>query len=56
MKTKSHLLSLAALVAILIITGCAGPAVRHDNRTDRRDDRQDYRYDRRDDRYDRRGY
>ena len=48
MKSKIHIASLAALVAVFFITGCAGPAVRHDNRTDRRDDRQDYRYDRRD--------
>lgn len=56
MKTKIRVVGLTALGAILLITGCAGPAIRHDNRTDRRDDRQDYRYDRRDDRYDRRGY
>jgi len=65
MKSKIHIVSLVALVAIFMISGCAGPAVRHDNRVDRRHDagdrveyradaRQDNRYDRRDDRYDRR--
>jgi hypothetical protein len=63
MKSKIHIISLTALVVIL--TGCAGPEARHDNRVDRRHDtaervedrstnRQDNRYDRRDDRYDRR--
>ncbi len=51
MKTKIHLISFIALAAILLITGCAGPAYRHDNRVDYRDDRQDDRYDRRDDRW-----
>ena len=55
MKTKFHIVSLVALVAVLVMTGCAGPAVRHDHRTDnrdyRQDSRQDNRYDRRDARY-----
>jgi hypothetical protein len=54
MKTKIHIVSLAALVAVLVMTGCAGPAVRHDYRVDRRYDRHDNRYDRRYDRYDNR--
>jgi len=63
--TTTKLVILAAFVAVLLTTGCAGPAVRHDNRVDRRHDtaervddratnRQDNRYDRRGDRYDRR--
>jgi hypothetical protein len=52
MKTKIRIVSLVALMAILVMTGCAGPAVRHDyrvdNRVENRDDRQDNRYDRRD--------
>ena len=51
MKTKIHIVSLAAFVAVFIMTGCVGTAVRHDHRTDRRDDRQDHRYDRRDARW-----
>ena len=51
MKSKIHIVSLTALIAVLLITGCAGPAIRHDNRTDRRDYRQDNRYDRRDARW-----
>jgi hypothetical protein len=55
MKTKIHILSLVALMAILAMTGCASPAVRHDyrvdNRIDHRDDRQDNRDDRRDSRW-----
>ena len=51
MKSKTSIVALAALAAVLIITGCAGPEARHDNRVDHRDYRQD---DRQGDRYDRR--
>jgi hypothetical protein len=51
MKSTIHIAALAALVAVVLFTGCAGPAVRHDVRTDRRDYRQDNRYDRRDARW-----
>jgi hypothetical protein len=65
MKTQIYIASLAGLIASCILSGCAGPAVRHDIRVDRRQDaadrvedrssnRQDNRYDRRDSRYDRR--
>jgi len=54
MKSQIRIVSLAALTAAFTITGCVGPAVRHEVRVDRRDDRHDIRYDRRDDRYDRR--
>jgi hypothetical protein len=58
------LTALAAFIATLTLPGCAGPAVRHDVRVDRREDaagradarvttRQDNRYDRRGDRRDR---
>ena len=53
MKTKTHIAILAALIATLTLVGCAGPAVRHDVRNDRRYDRHDNRYDRRGDRHDR---
>ena len=51
MKSKIHIVSFFVLVAVFVFTGCTGPAVRHDNRVDRRDYRQDNRYDRRDARY-----
>ena len=69
MKTNSiakvaALTALTAFTAALLLTGCAGPAVRHDVRVDRRGDaaertdarvttRHDNRYDRRSDRHDR---
>jgi hypothetical protein len=51
MKSILHITSLAGSLALVLFTGCAGPAVRHEARVERRDDRQDYRVDRR---YDRR--
>jgi hypothetical protein len=51
MKSKTQIIAFATLVAIFIITGCAGPEARHDDRTGRRDDRQDNRVDRRDARW-----
>jgi PBP1b-binding outer membrane lipoprotein LpoB len=36
MKSKIHIIALTALVVIM--TGCAGPEARHDNRVDRRHD------------------
>ena len=46
------------LLATLALSGCVGPAVRHESRVDRRGDRyenrDDRRYDRHDNRYDRR--
>jgi hypothetical protein len=54
MKKTTVMFLLIAILGLTGLAGCYGPAVRHDNRVDRRDDRQDYRHDRRDDRYDRR--
>ena len=70
MKAKTHIALLAAFLAPLVLAACAGPARRHDIRTDRREDaaartenrvttRQDNRYERRGERHDRmesRGY
>ena len=50
MKTK--FLPILFFLAV-IFAGCAGPAVRHDTRVDRRYDRHDTRQDRRSDRYER---
>jgi hypothetical protein len=66
MKTKIQILSLITLAGAFVMTGCAGPEVRHDVRVDRRTDsaervedrsgtRQYNRNDRQGDRYDRRG-
>jgi uncharacterized lipoprotein len=49
MKSKIQLIALATLV--IILAGCAGPAVRHEVRQDNRYDRRDDRYDRRDARW-----
>jgi hypothetical protein len=51
---RTLLLIFAISAAGTFLSGCTGPAYRHDRRVDRRDDRHDYRYDRRYDRYDRR--
>ena len=51
MKSKTYIAALAALAAVLIITGCAGHDYREDRRDTRQDTRQDNRYDRRDARW-----
>lgn len=56
MKTKTHITTLAALLAVMTLAACAGPAVRHNVREDRRDNRQDTRVDRRYNRADRLDY
>ena len=51
MKSKTYIAALAALAAVLIITGCAGHDYREDRRDTRQDTRQDIRHERQDARW-----